>query len=921
MENKEQHLKGIFEKSSIGILFYDKEGELVYANQSALDIERISQFQDIKGTNLFINPDIEIRRKKLLKEGIINFQSSRNLYKANEHGFYTSTNFGTIYIDYTISVNDFGFLVQIQDITNTKRFENVMLARFRLIEFANSHSIEELLTATLDEIESLTESTVSFYHFLKSDQKTLTLENWSTNTLKSMCSADGKGRHYDIDQAGVWVDCVYERRPVIHNDYESLPHRKGLPEGHAPVIRELVVPIFRGKLIKAIIGVGNKPENYDRKDIEIISQLGDLSWDIVENKIAEEKIHMLANVVESSDDAIIFKSLEGRILSWNKGAEEIYGYSAEEVLGEDISILAPPQLTDEVKLLIEKIKKGEHILHYETIRIRKDNEKIYVSLTLSPIFDTTKNLSGISTIARDITKRKIIEEELRKAHIHLEEQVEKRTKELKNAYEELEKREKRFSSLIAASSEVLYRASPDWSKMCQFTSHGFLAKMEKPSRTWFQDYIPSEDQPRVTAAFHKAIQTKSVYELEHPIKLADGSVGWIFSRAIPIIDKKGEIVEWFGAASDITEGKKAENALKESEKRYRSIIDNIPDAYFRGNNEGVITMASPSTARMYGFDTPQEMIGIPNISLYKNSEDRYSVLEELKKNGKVEDYEFEAVKRDGTTFWVSLNAQYHYNEDNQIQGTEAFLRDITKRKRAEMKLKKALNDVKRSNEELEQFAYVASHDLQEPLRTIASFTQLLERRYKGKLDPDADEFMAYIVDAAVRMKQQIQDLLEYSRVATSRGKFEHIDMNFILNQATANLKGAIDENNAEITHESLPTVTGDTSQLIRVFQNIIGNAIKYRKPDEPPKIHISTHEDKEKQEYIFSVSDNGIGIKKEYLNRIFGVFQRLHTMDEYKGTGIGLSIVKKVIERHGGKMWVESEFGKGSTFYFTILND
>lgn len=921
MENKERHLEGIFGKSSIGILFYDKEGELVYANPSALDIERVSQFQDIKETNLFINPDIELRRKKLLKEGVIKFQSSRNLYKAEEHGFYTSTNFGIIYIDYTISVNDFGFLVQIQDITDTKRFENVMLARFRLIEFANSHSIEELLTATLDEIESLTESTVSFYHFLKSDQKTLTLENWSTNTLKSMCSADGKGRHYDIDQAGVWVDCVYERRPVIHNDYESLPHRKGLPEGHAPVIRELVVPIFRGKLIKAIIGVGNKPENYDGKDIEIISQLGDLSWDIVENKISEEKIHMLANVVESSDDAIIFKSLEGCILSWNKGAEKLYGYSAEEILGEDISILAPPQLKDEVKLLIEKIKKGEHIHHYETIRIRKDNKKIYVSLTLSPTFDTTKNLSGISTIARDITKRKIIEEELRKAHIHLEEQVEKRTKELKNAYKELEKREERFSSLVAASSEVLYRASPDWSKMCQFTSHGFLAKMEKPSHTWFQDYIPSEDQPRVTAAFHKAIRNKSVYELEHPIKLADGSVGWIFSRAIPIIDKKGEIVEWFGAASDITEGKKAENALKESEKRYRSIIDNIPDAYFRGNNEGVITMASPSTARMYGFDSAQEMIGIHNISLYKNSEERYFVLEELKKNGKVEDYEFEAVKRDGTSFWVSLNAQYHYNDDNQIQGTEAFLRDITKRKKAEMELKKALKDIKRSNEELEQFAYVASHDLQEPLRTIASFTQLLERRYKGKFDPDADEFMDYIVDAAKRMKQQIQDLLEYSRVATSREKFEQADMDFILNQAISNLKGAIDENNAEITHESLPTVTGDASQLIRVFQNLIGNAIKYRKTDEPPKIHISTHADKGKHEYVFSVSDNGIGIKKEYLTRIFGVFQRLHTIDEYKGTGIGLSIVKKVIERHGGKMWVESELGKGSTFYFTILND
>ena len=139
--------------------------------------------------------------------------------------------------------------------------------------------MDELLTATLDEIEALTGSTIGFYHFLKSDQKTLTLQNWSTSTLKKMCTANGKGRHYNIDQAGVWVDCVHKRRPVIHNDYTSLPHRKGLPEGHAPVIRELIVPIFRGKLIKAIIGIGNKPTNYDKNDIEIISQLGDLSWD------------------------------------------------------------------------------------------------------------------------------------------------------------------------------------------------------------------------------------------------------------------------------------------------------------------------------------------------------------------------------------------------------------------------------------------------------------------------------------------------------------------------------------------------------------------------------------------------------------------------------------------------------------------
>ena len=348
-------------------------------------------------------------------------------------------------------------------------------------------------------------------------------------------------------------------------------------------------------------------------------------------------------------------------------------------------------------------------------------------------------------------ERKKAEEELRKAHIHLEEQVEKRTNELKNAYKKLEEREKRFSSMISASSEALYHVSPDWSVMRQLNSPGFLADTLKPSRTWLQDYVPPEDQPMVTAAFNEAIRTKSIYELEHRVIQADGSVAWIFSRAIPIIDAKGEIIEWFGAASDITKRKK--------------------------------------------------------------------------------------------------------------------------------------------------------------------------RRYKGKLDHNADEFMEYIVDAAVRMKQQIQDLLKYSRVATVGNEFEQVDTDSILNQAITNLKSAIDKNDAEITHEPLPTISGDRDQLRRVFQNLVGNAIKYRKPDKAPKIHISAHEDKKNNEYVFSVSDNGIGIEKEYLDRIFMVFQRLHTMDEYKGTGIGLSVVTKVIEKHGGHIWVESEFGVGSTFYFTLPID
>ncbi|MGV8121507.1 MAG: GAF domain-containing protein [Candidatus Xenobiia bacterium LiM19] len=171
-----------------------------------------------------------------------------------------------------------------------RQVEDIMQARLRLLEFSNSHSIDELMTATLDELETLTGSTIGFYHIIKSDQRTVMLQDWSTNTLKNMCTATVKNRHYDISRAGVWVECVYQRRPVIHNDYASLPHRKGMPEGHAPVIREAVVPVFRGTLIKAIIGVGNKPAEYTENDIKIISQLGDLSWDIAENKLAAEAL-------------------------------------------------------------------------------------------------------------------------------------------------------------------------------------------------------------------------------------------------------------------------------------------------------------------------------------------------------------------------------------------------------------------------------------------------------------------------------------------------------------------------------------------------------------------------------------------------------------------------------------------------------
>lgn len=514
------------------------------------------------------------------------------------------------------------------------RAQELINLRMNLMEHAVTHDMQNLLTQALDEVCRLSGSPVGFYHFVESDQQTISLQAWSTRTVNEFCTAGGRGRHCQIDEAGVWADCIRRRQPVIHNDYASLSNGKGLPEGHAPVIREMVVPIFRTELVVAILGVGNKPDDYTDQDIEFVTNLADVIWEIVERKRIEEERHKMG-------------------------------------------------------------------LRYQTLQ----------------------------SVARD--------------GIHILDQ---------------------YGNLIESN-----------------------------------------------AAFRRMLGYAAEEELQ--LNASEWEVG-IHREELP--------------------------------------------------------------AKI------QELIHAPTI------------------------FETRHRRRDGTIFDVEVNVC-----GVQLEGEwylYASSRDISRRKEME-------DNLARSNRELEQFAYVASHDLQEPLRKIAGFTELLANRYKGTLDEKSESYMAYIVDGATRMRTLINDLLSYSRIMHSTRELAGTDCCAVVARVLRDLEPAIKENNVEVVCGTLPVVQADQIQLGQLFQNLIGNAIKYR-GTAAPKITISAI--RQQNEWLISIADNGIGIAPEFYERVFVIFQRLHTRAEYPGTGIGLAVCRKIVERHGGKIRVESTEGSGSTFFFTL---
>jgi PAS domain S-box-containing protein len=426
-------------------------------------------------------------------------------------------------------------------------------------------------------------------------------------------------------------------------------------------------------------------------------------------------------------------------------------------------------------------------------------------------------------------------------------------------------------------------------------------------------------QPRLEELLARAREEGSAVSLGWRVR-RDGSRLWAEALAMPHRGEDGEPLGYSVVLRDLTPIWRAETELRVTEARFEGILAIAPDAVVSVDEAYRIIFFNQGAEKIFGY-TAAEVLGQPlNLLIppYARPTHGDSIREfqqqpvAARRMG--ERGEISGIRKNGEIFPAEASIS-----KLDIGGTRVFtavLRDVTERREVEDALARQAAELARSNAELEQFAYVASHDLQEPLRMVASYTQLLARRYRDKLDSDAEEFIAYAVDGVTRMQDLINDLLAYSRVGTRGGNPEPTDLNWVLERVLRNLGPAIEDQGAEVVVDPLPTLSVDAVQMGQVFQNLIGNALKFRRPDVTPRVHVTARHGAE--EWMFCVRDNGIGIEPEFAERIFVLFQRLHSRGQYPGTGIGLAICKKIIERHGGRIWVEPSPEHGSTFCFTL---
>ena len=605
-------------------------------------------------------------------------------------------------------------------------------------------------------------------------------------------------------------------------------------------------------------------------------------------------------LMEAAPDAMVVVNQSGEIVLLNLQAESRFGYHRDELLGQKVSSIVPEGFAE--RLVADGLRSAEAALAQqigtgiELTARRKDGTEFPIEMMLSPL----RSPEGILVTAaiRDISVRKA-------AETHLA-QMERRYRGLLEAAPDamvvVNQRGEIVLLNLQAEKKFGYRRDELLGqKVTNIIPEGFAERLIADGLRSAEEALAQQ----IGTGIELTARRKDASEFPMELMLS------------PLGSEDGILVT--AAIRDISVRKAGETHLAQMESRYRGLLEAAPDAMVVVDQRGEIVLLNLQAEKKFGYRR-DELLGqkvtniIPEGFAERLIADGLRSAEEALAQQIGTGIELTARRKDGSEFPMELMLSPLGSAGGIL--VTAAIRDITTRRIAEALLLQKVEELYRSNEELQQFAYIASHDLQEPLRMIASYTALISRRYKGKLDTDADEFIAFAVDGARRMQRLIQDLLAYSRVGSRGGDLFPTSSEEALGQAIRNLRGAIEESGAQVTHDPLPFVLADEMQLIQLFQNLVGNAVKYRGAG-TPAIHVGVVP-AEGKKWQFSVRDNGLGIEPQYFVRIFGMFQRLHKRDEFAGTGIGLAICKKIVERHGGAISVESELGEGSTFLFQM---
>jgi len=633
-----------------------------------------------------------------------------------------------------------------------------------------------------------------------------------------------------------------------------------------------------------------------------------LNSEATERRDAEATSRLAADIVNSTGDAVITMTMEGIVTSWNPGAQLIFGYTAREAVGNSVLMFVPPECSDEEQAILAGVGRNERV-QFETVRLRKDGRRAQVSVTASPLRDNTGRISGAAKILRDITDSKQAEESLRVSQARL------------------------ISTLAAGSVGTwTWDIANDLLAADEFTARMFSLELSAAAKGLpVGDYLRAvleADRAGVADALARAIQSCGHYDVEYRVRQKDGELRWLQARGRVEVDAAGKASHFHGAVMDITERMRTEEALREGEKQFQTMVNAIPQLAWIAEADGSVFWYNQRWFDYTGT-TLEQMDGwgwqrVHDPALLPKVMEGWKVGLE---NCQPFEMEFPLRAVDGHYGWFLTRVFPLKDETGTVIRWFGTNTDLSQKRAADEEIRRLNSNLERrvvertaeleaANKELEAFSYSVSHDLRAPLRAVDGFSQAVLEDYGGQLPEEGRRDLQTIREGAQRMGALIDDLLRLSQLSRSPLNQQQVNVGKLVDRVLESLNCQREGRQVDIRIGELPECQGDAGLLNQVWVNLISNALKYTRRREAAIIEIGCK--LERGENVYFVRDNGAGFNMRYVNKLFGVFQRLHRAEEFEGTGVGLAIVQRIVHRHGGRIWADAALNEGATFSFTL---